>query len=451
MADYSKLELLSRRKSGEIWKIRFSGSGEIAALKIMDLPRPGDSAFLLSRSRALLNLRHQHIGSIRDISSRQGKIHIVMDYIEGETLRDIIRRRERSPFSWWVNVFLQCASGLLAAYRRDLIHRDIKPSNIMVGKDGIVKIVDFDLARLFRGEGLREALPKHAFIQGTPAYMSPEQCLGKSVDHRSDIYSLGATLYHCLAGRPPLEAATPSELLEKQKTSPHTPLYLVNPDIPDDLSDLVDKMMDKDISGRFQDYDTLIEALEPIKLGCLSRERGAKKGLSDSLTVHEKAAPHPSPGKKEGGKPSKPAPSLRRIVTGLLLAACIGSLVFLARGERRVKRNRRTLALLVDRMISQPAPAIADPAIRTRNRMKKIADAVIHFQKENGSLPATLDELLSRDYLESTDLQDSWNNPFLWDRAKARILSWGPDGFENTGDDLKLDINEFNELTSPQE
>lgn len=380
MKDYELIEQIAKGDFGELWKAQHISTGDMVVVKIIPIQ---DSLVSVSLDqiqehwKALIEVQHKNITSIQDTFLAENDcLYIVMEYIQGSSLKQLIRDRITFPLSGWVDIFLQCAYGLRAAYRSNIIHRDIKPSNIMITKQGIVKIVDFGLARFFRHDfsahkeeitpliySSRDAGAESKTIVGTPRFMSPEQCMGKTLDHRSDIYSLGATFYFCLAGKPPFEAETSSEILQKQKSTSPIPLYALNPNIPLEISELVQKMLEKDPSDRFQDYDILIEILESIKLACLSRERGSarKPPSQDRITVHEKDAQ--SSFQIDKNKPKNGSGKRNLLVILLPVLLILATLTFLVyRKEKKTTgANRRIIENLLNRFLLDSAPQ-APPA-----------------------------------------------------------------------------------------
>src|SRR5207253_1524188 len=178
------------------------------AIKILPATLSNDSgrrARFLNEARTVSALRHQHIVTIFDVGNQNGIDYLVMEYVEGRTLRETMSGRtinERTA----LGIASEIASGLAAAHTTGVVHRDIKPENIMVAPDGSVKILDYGVAKLTEHEVHTNVetdvhLTKPGGVVGTIAYMSPEQIEGKSVDHRSDIFSLGIVIYEMLTGR----------------------------------------------------------------------------------------------------------------------------------------------------------------------------------------------------------------------------------------------------------
>jgi len=459
MTRYHLKELISKSSRGEIWKARDTETGDEVVIKIL-LVSGKDSLTSETNNihwKALQKLEHENIARIKDTFQDEKKRNcVVMEFIPGRSLGQLIRDRIQFPFSQWVDIILQCARGLRAAYRFNLIHRDIKPSNIMLTPGGKAKIVDFGLARFFRpaidpgscdfvyGTNLQKK--DECLIIGTPRYMSPEQCMGKVLDHRSDIYSLGATFYHCFCGKPPFEAGTCLEILEKQKMSAATPLYMLNPNVPMELSEFVQKMLEKDISRRFQDYDTLAEALEDLKLACLSRERGAGivSRSSNSLTVHEKESPVP-PAYIQAPSSFKKEKNIMYIALTLLVLLFLVSAILVSNRKSEKPENQRILISLVKKLLRQKQTPVPPKSLTlktsislTKQRMDKISDAIIRYHADHEKSLTDITILAKENYLEQTNLYDAWENPFQWDKEKRKIISPGPDRQMDTPDDLEM-------------
>ena len=255
--------MIGRGGMGEVYKAWDPENNRCVALKILDVKGYEDPDTLKRfqrESQAALVLDHPNIarfyGAEKD---EQGHPIIAMDYIDGTGLDVVLDERPDIPFSQLVDYVVQTARGLENAYRRSIIHRDIKPGNLLIDKDGNVKIIDFGLAKSMWDNS---ALTGSGLVVGTPRYISPEQGMGRNVDHRSDIYSLGATFYELVTRRTPFEGDTPLAIMMKHISSPLVPPYMVNPQVPADISEIIMKMMAKDPNHRYQDYEPLIRDLE---------------------------------------------------------------------------------------------------------------------------------------------------------------------------------------------
>jgi eukaryotic-like serine/threonine-protein kinase len=349
--DYEILECIAETKHGKLWKAQKKGHPGFVALKILsDSPEYNTSDVPENENFSILSLKHENIARIIESgTSDDGRVFLCMEFIEGSNIQQIIRSKIYHPLSWWIDIILQAAAGLRAAYLMNIIHRDIKPANIIVREDGISKIVDFGLVRLLRRN--IGAVKSDPGVVGTPRYMSPEQCKGQNVDHLSDIYSLGATFYHCLAGKAPFDAATDAEIMNKQIREDHVPLYMVNSNIPEDVSVIVDRMLEKDLSKRFSNYDHIIDALSAAKLAALSRERMGeiKEAGKDSPTVHE------SPGKFSAIPDKEPEESsVRSRLLPVLIILCILFAILgftIIKYSEKEKKSKKVLKQLISLII----------------------------------------------------------------------------------------------------
>jgi serine/threonine protein kinase len=215
-------------------------------------------------ARAASALNHPNIITIYEIREAAGSHIIATEYVEGETLR---HRLVRAPLtlSETLNIAIQIADALVAAHKAGIIHRDIKPENIMLRPDGYVKVLDFGLAKLSEEAPASEVRTGSGIVMGTAGYMSPEQARGLSVDHRSDIFSLGAVIYEMLARRKPFEGETPSDTLASILKTEPTPLPRVVPGVPPELMRIVNKSLRKDREERYQVVKDLWLDLKALK------------------------------------------------------------------------------------------------------------------------------------------------------------------------------------------
>ena len=171
---------------------------------------------------------------------------IVMSYYEGETLKQKIERGPL-PLTEAVDLALQMARGLAKAHAQQIVHRDIKPSNVVVTRDGLVKVIDFGLAKL---GGLTKITQTHTTM-GTVAYMSPEQARGEEVDERADVWSLGVVLYEMLAGQLPFPGSHPDAIIHAILTQKPKPLKQLRADAPVEIERIIHRSLDKDLKSRY--------------------------------------------------------------------------------------------------------------------------------------------------------------------------------------------------------
>jgi serine/threonine protein kinase len=211
-----------------------------------------------SEAKAQANLNHVNLATLYAFLVEKGNAFMVMEFVEGETLDQMIRNRGPLPPEDAVPWFKQALLGIGSAHRMGIIHRDIKPSNIMRNSRGIVKVMDFGIAKVV---GMR-GLTRTGMLLGTPAYMSPEQIQNRHVDVRSDIYALGITLYQMLTGRLPFDTDNDFELMNSQVTLVPPPLKRMHPYAPDQYQGIVMKALAKNPDDRYQTVEEFGAALE---------------------------------------------------------------------------------------------------------------------------------------------------------------------------------------------
>jgi len=269
---------IARGATCEVVKALDSDQGRTVAIKILSpglVGNPDALARFERESHALAELQHPNIARIYGSGiAPDGRPYFALEFVEGQSLMGLILDKVEMPLAQQLDLMIQAAEGLRAAFQSNIIHRDVKPANLMVEMGISLKIVDFGLAKIVR-EG---ASQKGAgLFMGTPRYMATEVVLGRPADHRSDIYSLGATFYHLLTGRPPYDGDTPAAVMDQHVRSSLTPPHLFNPEIPADVSDIVEKAMAKEPGHRYHDYDELLSDLKAAKMACVARERQSSR------------------------------------------------------------------------------------------------------------------------------------------------------------------------------
>ncbi len=261
---YQIIEKLGKGGMGEVYKALDREIDEKVALKLLNPDIAGDEK-TIERFRNELKLArqisHRNVCRMYDLNKEEGTFYITMEYVAGEDLKSSIRRM--GPLNPAKAVFItqQVCEGLIEAHRWGVVHRDLKPQNIMIDPEGNVRIMDFGIARSLKTKGVTDT----GVIIGTPEYMSVEQVEGEVVDQRSDIYSLGVILYEMLTAAVPFNGDTPLSVALKHKTQlPPNPREII-PQIPEDLSQLILKCMEKERERRFQCAEDLLIELSRIK------------------------------------------------------------------------------------------------------------------------------------------------------------------------------------------
>ena len=273
-ARYQVFEHLGSGGMGTVFKAQHRLMNRAVAIKVINpalLNKPSVKERFMREVTAAAKLAHAHIVTAYDAEQSDDLHLLVMEFVEGETLADRIRREGALPVPVACQFMREAALGLQHAHEKGMVHRDIKPANLMIVKthgpqpEGLVKVLDFGLA-CFRSENHSlEGITELGALMGTPDYMAPEQALDPhTADIRADIYSLGCTLYHALAGQVPYPATTPLAKIDAHRAGRATPLKSIRPDVPAELSAIVEKMMAKDPAKRFQTPAEVAEALLPF-------------------------------------------------------------------------------------------------------------------------------------------------------------------------------------------
>ncbi len=284
LGPYRVLEVLGAGGMGVVFRAEDPELRRPVALKAM-LPSLGASQSarkrFLREAQAAAAITHDNIVHIYQVGEDRGAPFIAMQFLDGESLEARLRRERRLPVAEALRIGRETAEGLAAAHERGLIHRDIKPANLWLeGAKGRVKVLDFGLARGAADEG---HLTQSGAIVGTPAYMAPEQAGGKKVDHRCDLFSLGCVLYRLTTGALPFKGSDTLSILAALAIVDPEPPAALNPEIPEELSDLVMRLLAKDADRRPASARDVAEAIQAIEGGIgkeSARPRDARKGAS---------------------------------------------------------------------------------------------------------------------------------------------------------------------------
>ncbi len=233
--------------------------------KHIDLKDPEYSQRFSREARIAARLKHPNLVQVHDFGVESGFYYLVMDYVEGPTCSAEVQRLGRLDWHRAVEIARQVAAGLEFAASKGIIHRDVTPGNIILESDGTARITDLGLAKETTADAT--GLTRSGASLGTPYYMSPEQInSARDVDFRTDIYSLGATLYHMVCGKVPYTGTT-FEVMTKQVREPLPSPKIHVPELPDDLCDVIRKMMAKAPGDRYQSYDELRQDLSNLLEG----------------------------------------------------------------------------------------------------------------------------------------------------------------------------------------
>jgi serine/threonine-protein kinase len=272
---YRLLEKLGKGAMATVYKAKQESLDRIVAIKVLPKKMNDNTEFVerfYKEGRAAARLSHNNVVQAYDVAfSPEGFHYFVMEYIEGKTLYDMMQPApvgEGRAFSEAeaLDIVIQIADALAHAHDRGLIHRDVKPKNILLTPKGVAKLTDLGLARATDDKAAAESEAGKAY--GTPYYISPEQIRGDvDIDYRADIYSLGATLYHLVTGRPPFEAETPTAVMHKHLKEPLVPPDHLNTALSAGISEIVEIAMAKKREDRYASMHDMLDDLEAVRRG----------------------------------------------------------------------------------------------------------------------------------------------------------------------------------------
>ncbi len=314
---FEVLELLGKGGFGIVLKALDDKLQRLVAIKVLDphLARnPTARSRFIREARASAAVNHKHVVSTYQVNE-QPIPYLVMEYVAGKTLQDRIDQTGSLATRDILRIGGEIAEGLAAAHQRGLIHRDIKPANILL-ENGRVKIADFGLARAADDASLTQS----GVITGTPLFMSPEQAQGETLDHRSDLFSLGSVLYTMCTGHPPFRAHKTLGVLKRVCDDTPRPIRDSNPEIPDALAASVNMLMAKDPAGRFQ---TAAAVADLFKQHLAHLDDPPLELPSSALAGAETAAYFPSAAKKRARSRRKWAAAAAAVVLLPVLALAV--------------------------------------------------------------------------------------------------------------------------------
>lgn len=489
--------LLGQGAMGRVYKARDLRLGRFAALKFMAAPLSlrGELAARFQREiQALAALRHPKVAQIYTAGEFRGVPYFAMEYIAGGSLGEMLERTGRLSGRRCLDYLIDAAEGLWAAHEAGIVHRDVKPSNLMLDASGHLKIVDFGIARRLDEDS---ALTRTHGTLGTPLYLAPEQALGQPVDHRTDVYSLGAAFYHLFAGEPPFQGDTAVGLAMQHVQAPLVPLRRRNPRVPRSVEAIIGKMMAKRPEDRYPSYSALIEDLRRARAGKAARHATAGGQGRDEPVIpgsasdpgHRRAlwmatgsllavavvlvlafgggdhgggevAPLPEPAPAAGRQPENPLPGATPPAPEAEpdspepwppwspreepVPAERPDDPFPVRDPPRAAPRRRPPPAPSDKPLPDLYRGAFQQALRAKSlaALRQLANGVEVYMAEEGTPPADLPTLAAHLRLNPRALLDGWGRKIRYrplDGDRYRLLSTGADGRAGTEDDLVME------------
>ncbi len=260
-------EELGRGSMGTVFRASDPLIERSVAIKTVDLGKLDDGTLqprlrFLREAKAAGRLSHPGIVTVHDVGELEDVAFIVMELVEGRSVKDVLDRGDGIPLPVALDIVRQAAEALDFAHRHGVVHRDVKPGNLMLTRQGMVKITDFGIARVDQTARTRTGI-----LVGSPGYMSPEQLMGKAVDGRSDVFSLGAVLYELATGRGPFDAEHREDVLALMNNitnRPHEPASRLNPKVPGSLDAIVDRALAKKPADRYESAGKMAAELRAL-------------------------------------------------------------------------------------------------------------------------------------------------------------------------------------------
>jgi serine/threonine-protein kinase len=367
LADYYIIRRIGEGGMGIVYLARHQSLDRLAAVKFLGAHMVNDKSYIdrfLNEARGAAKLNHPNIVAVYDAGSIGEDIYyFIMEYVEGRDLGSMLRERNVFPVPESVGYIRQAASALGYAHKKRIIHRDIKPDNLMLTNDGVIKVGDLGLAKWISDDG-SGGMTQSGIVMGTPFYISPEQVRGsRDVDARSDIYSLGASLYHMVVGRIPYEGTSPAVIMAMHLNSPVPEPTAMNRSLDSDICGIIKKMMAKNPAERFQtmeEVDAILLDYQSGKMRSAQFLPGAAVPLPFTPSTEPQQIPSGPPERlhspnviqSEPGAPLKIASiiGLSIIVAAVILGFFLTSVVQFKREEQAVTPPPPS-----------PAPASAQP------------------------------------------------------------------------------------------
>jgi serine/threonine protein kinase len=345
---FEVLEVLGQGGMGVVYKARQQSLNRLVALKLLISQLAASEEFVARferEAKVIASVNHPNVVQVYDFGKDDGLLYLVMEYVDGPTLEDVMKKKDLPRF---LTAVRDVTKGLHRVHEAGLVHRDVKPSNILIAKDGTAKISDFGLA--IETDGSQKLTQSGMFV-GTPHYVSPEHAQGKKIDGRSDLYSLGVILFEGYAGRPPFQAPSATALLLKHVNEAPPALYKLAPQSPRPVQEIVRKLLAKNPAARHDTAASLVRDLD----------RAIEEGKAPPKAV-------PGTARKAAAAPAPTAsnPMMKWIAGGIAAAALIAILAMVfGGGEKPSKKEEKPVAAAPRPAAPKPPPPPADKPVES--------------------------------------------------------------------------------------
>jgi len=333
IAGYTILEKIGEGGMGAVFQARQNSMDRIVALKVLHKTMVSDESFVerfINEARAAGRLNHPNVIQVHDVGN-EGDVHYFsMEHVDGKTLREMLKEQSSIPLTRLLHYINQTALALDYAHQNGIVHRDIKPDNIMITHEDEIKVADLGIAKSMQ-EATSSTHIEGRVVFGTPHYMAPEQAMGHEVDGRADIYSLGATFYHALTGQMPFTGQTITEVIRKHVTEQLPAIQIVNPDVPDPVCVMIEKMMAKEPTRRYQTPAEIIKEIERLESG---KDLLAKPLSADESTILKGLSAAEKRILREGGVRAKLLIYRKQMKQGILVGLAAASFIAVILGAK---------------------------------------------------------------------------------------------------------------------
>jgi eukaryotic-like serine/threonine-protein kinase len=331
---YEIISTLGEGGLGSVFKARQVSMNRLVALKVLHMQWINDDEFrkrFVLEARIVGKLSHQNLIQVYDVGREADYYYFTMEFVDGRTVEDLIREapRRQMEIGRAVDICIQVLRAINYYKDFDIVHRDIKPSNVMITRGGLMKLGDFGFVK----SKLDKELGYEGMVLGTPDYIAPEQAMGKDdVDYRADIYSLGATLYHMLTGRPMFDG-TPSKVMLAHTRTPMPEPRTYRPSLSDDVVNVLQRMLEKDPNKRYANINSLFADLEALREAHTAKAPAkyeiGKSSIMRALNIEKSRMGEMAEKIKAAQQEADSASAAAKIAWGVAAGAAIAAITFL--------------------------------------------------------------------------------------------------------------------------